>query len=959
MTLFTNETTILDDVWVALHLKTTGDDPGFNEIIEIGAVKFRGERVLDTFQSFVKSNSYINDDLNLFTDIKRSDVDAAPTFSVVAGQLITFLGSAPIVGHKLGLELEFLAGKGARLSNPKIDTWDLAFVLIPDSNEYTIEKIAATLSISHSRVRRAVSYAQTIGRIFWRLVQIVNELDLDTLAQLRNVAAKSSWMSDRLMKSLELHKLQSGAQRQIVNSTDLMRDPTAKEVSVTGPGFDLAELKKRLGQDNNLRQSKVLQRVDFEQVYSVLREGGLLSRVVPGFEERSEQMIMARAVTEAINHKKRLMVEAGTGVGKSLAYLLPAAMYALLNNKRVVVSTNTINLQEQLVTKDLPILINALENALENLPNREVQKLTYCHLKGRSNYLCLKRWSHLLFGGLLSDDEAKLVSKVLIWLQSTTTGDRSELNLAGRDSQASWMRLSSDGAIECPGLEGVCFLRSARDKSASAHLIVVNHALLMSDIVSEGTLIPDYDILIVDEAHHLEEEATRHLGFELGHRSMDDYVESIAGDRGLVRQIISAIHSSSASKTRVNTFGEVAQRIISTAPAVKSKIKSMFDALVLLVELDGSIVSGLAETRITSATRSHPDWSSLEIIWETVDGALAEFRADIMTLSISLEGLQESGIANYESFTMEIQNRLQFATDMRLRLREFVPQPRANDIYWVSNLNKEESLVLHGAPLNVGEQLETTLFSQKEAVVMTSATLSSNGSFDHMRDRLGFHDCEEQLLGSPFDYPNASLLCVPVNMPMPSSSAYQHAVEKAIVDSTIGADGRTMALFTSHASLQTAASGIRSELQGLGYNVLAQGVDAPPHRLVEIFLENPKSVLLGTASFWEGVDLAGEALKVLLVAKLPFSVPTEPVFEARSEQYEDPFGDYSLPQAILRLRQGFGRLIRTKTDRGVVVILDRRIVARKYGKEFLNSLPPSSFKTCKLHELSREIKKWI
>jgi len=244
-------------------------------------------------------------------------------------------------------------------------------------------------------------------------------------------------------------------------------------------------------------------------------------------------------------------------------------------------------------------------------------------------------------------------------------------------------------------------------------------------------------------------------------------------------------------------------------------------------------------------------------------------------------------------------------------------------------------------------------------VVLTSATLAANGAFTHVRERTGFADAEELLLGSPFDYPSAALLCVPKDMPEPSAWAYQAALEQAIMDAAATAGGRTMALFTSYASLQATAGAVRANLEAKGLTVLAQGADGTPHQIVRSYLGNPNSVILGTASFWEGVDLSAESLKVLLLARLPFNVPTEPVFAARSELFEDPFNQYAVPQAILRLRQGFGRLIRSKSDKGVVVIMDSRVLSKRYGKAFLDSLPPSTFKTCQLNELPKLIKGWV
>ena len=931
----------LEDVWVAVDLETIGLSADSDEIIEVGAVKFQGHETLDTFHSFVNPFRSLDSFVVRYTGITQEQVDKAPAFSQVAPDLVQFIGRTPVVGHHLSFDLSFLGSKGLRLSNPRCDTWDLSYVLMPETLDYSLARVAASLGIEHPRPHSAIEDAKVTRRLFVKLLETASEVDIYTLAEMERLASRSSWVLAHLLRRLEVHKVASQSR-------------PSPGVSVMG--VNIPELKERLKHTRALRPNQAVEKIDPEVVASMLEGGGPLARTMPGFEERPEQIAMARSVAEAIDEGRRLIVEAGTGVGKSLAYLLPAALYALTNNKRVVVSTNTINLQEQLLTKDIPALVAALQ-AVEY---HSVEKLRFAQLKGRANYLCLKRWSLLRSSDSLSEDEARLLSKVLVWLKSTATGDRSEINLGNRKVAAPWERLSAQGALDCIGVNGVCFLRAARDRAAAAHMLIVNHALLMSDLTAGRALIPDYDILIVDEAHHLEEQATKHLGFELGHRGLDDHLSSLTGDRGLLNRAAAAFRGSAAADTRRDTFEEVAARVLALLPSIRDRMASMFSVLGSLTDQvgDGYRPPG-DETRITAATRSQPGWSDLEIQWENVDVALSELQKQVTALISSLEGLEEAGLADYEGLVMETANALQRNGEIRQKLREFIPEPSPDGIYWVSRMGNTGDLALHSAPLHIGSELEKRLFSQKEAVILTSATLSTQGTFDHMRERTGFSDAHELLLGSPFDYPKAALLCVPEDMPEPTSWDYQTAAERAITDAAIAAGGRTMALFTSHASLQAAAGAIRGTLQSQGLEVLAQGLDGTPYQIVRSFLENPRSVLLGTASFWEGVDLPGESLQVLLVARLPFSVPTEPVFAARSELYEDSFNEYSVPQAILRVRQGFGRLIRTKTDRGVVVILDRRIVSRKYGKAFLRSLPPVSFKTVPLQGLPDEIRNWL
>ena len=938
----------LDDVWVALDLETTGLSPQKDEIIEIGAVKFQERRVLETYQSFVNPRRRLNDFIRGLTGITQADVDQAPSFSALGGALASFIGLAPIVGHNISFDLAFLAQSGLKLSNPTCDTWEMAFVLYPTLREYSLEKLASSLNVRRSRAHRAVDDCLATKEVFLRLLAKLSKLDVYTTAEMGRVAARSSWGLSYLLGRLEGSRLGGRGAG--------LRSPTVEDASVQATGLDVEALTRRLKQPRPLRPSRQSASLDVEHVASLLEEGGPLSRTLPGFEQRPEQVDMARSVAEAINEGGRLVVEAGTGVGKSLAYLLPAAIYALTNNRRVVISTNTINLQDQLLTKDVPLLVRALAG-VDGIPSQE---LKFCQLKGRANYLCLRRWGHLRSTEVLSDGEARLLAKTLTWLGDTETGDRGEMNLGSWRSAAPWDRLSAQGAAECPRPTEPCFLRAAREKAAASHLVIVNHALLLSDLTAGGSALPDYDVLIVDEAHHLEEEATKHLGFDVGRSGFDDYLQALGGDRGLCDEAVMAFRGSSAAATRSRSVEEVAAGATRLVPVVRDNVAKLFAILEGIVWGPKEGASGPGDdTRITSATRAQPGWSELEIQWHNVDVSLSELDGSLRTLEVSLEGLEEAGLINYEGLMMELANTQQVGADLRQRLAELVVRPAEDAIYWVTRVGMRQDPVMHAAPLHVGETLDKTLYSRKECVIMTSATLSANGTFNHLCERTGFEDARELLLGSPFDYPNAALLCIPEDMPEPSSWAYQAALEQAVSDAALAVGGQTMALFTSHASLRAVAGAIRGDLQARGLTVLAQGVDGTPRQLVRRFLDDPHSVLLGTASFWEGVDLAGESLRVLLVARLPFNVPTEPVFEARSELYEDPFNSYSVPQAVLRLRQGFGRLIRTKTDRGAAVVLDRRIVSRRYGKVFLDSLPPVTIRTCGLPDLANEIRGWV
>ena len=940
MTLLPPGAGLLDEAWVALDLETTGLSSDEDQIIEVGAVRFRGHETLDTFQSLVNPGRRLDPFVTRLTGITNDDLRDAPGFSSVAAALAAFVGRSPLVGHNIGFDLGFLDRQGFRTPNRLCDTWELAYFLLPRQPSYALDSLAGWAGAEDSRYHRAVDDAHATRRLFVRLLEDLAGLDVNSLAEIGRMAARSPWIVSDVLR------LQG-----------LTAARVAAPDSGTGvSGVDTGELSKRLRHGRALRANERRLTMDPELAASLLMSGSPLAEAIDGFEERVEQAHMARAVARAINGGHRLMVEAGTGVGKSLAYLLPAAMYALENNRRVVVSTNTINLQEQLLTKDVPALVRGLGE----VDGLQAEDLRFAQLKGRANYLCFRRWDRLRSSDALTAEEARMVAKTLVWMGETATGDRSELNLGHREAAAPWDRLSAQGAVDCPRGGTPCFLRAAREKAAASHLVIVNHALLLSDLTSGGALIPEHDVLVIDEAHHLEREATRHLGFELGHSRFGEYVDSLIGDGGLLAQAVNAFRGTIVAETRRNTVEQTAQRALPLLPRLREAAALTYATLLAVVSERIEERGGYAqELRITRTTRAQPTWSDLETQWQNVDLLLMDVEARLGELNIALDGLEDAELVNYDGLMAELASARQTTSELRRMLREFVAEPLEDGIYWVTRSRQSADLTMHYAPLHVGPLLDEMLFSRKESVIMTSATLSTAGTFDHVVERTGFTESERLLLGSPFDYPRAALLCVPNDMPEPNSWAYQSALEQAVTDSVLAAGGRTMALFTSHASLQATAAQIRNDLEARGINVLAQGVDGTPGQLVRRFRSEPKSLLLGTASFWEGVDLPGDSLQVLLLARLPFNVPTEPVFEARSEQYEDSFSEYALPEAALRLRQGFGRLIRTRTDRGVVVILDRRVVSRRYGQVFLDSLPDVTLRNVSVIDLDRHIQNWL
>ena len=941
--MFPHHTDPSDDVWVAFDLETTGLDADKDAIIEIGAVKFQGGRTLDTFQSLVNPRRRISPFITSLTGIRQRDLDRADTIERVAAEFVSFVGASPIIAHNADFDLGFLRSGGIELTNPVVDTYDLAYIVRPDSPSYSLENMAQRLDLPHDRPHRALDDAIAAKMLFLSLLEDASALDSMTLTAMQRLAQASNWQLGYLLNGLAANPR---ASQSVLRQA---QDERLSEIGING--LDMQRISRRLHAGGVLRERETVTPIDADMVASMFSDGGALSQALDGFEARSEQAQMAQAVTEAINDGERIIIEAGTGVGKSLAYLLPAALYALANGKRVVISTNTINLQEQLLQKDVPILVDALKSV-----EGGGEGLRFTPLKGRANYLCMRRWNTMSASPEPTPDEARLLAKTMLWLGSSASGDRAEINLGHPRAASPWDRLSANNARGCLRNESVCFLRSARERAAASHLVIVNHALLLSNATVGGTLIPDYDVLIIDEAHHLEEEATNHLGFELTQAGFNEHFQSLSGEGGLPNQAITAFRTATADTTdRRETVETVVDELARLLPRMRDSIARLMAGLETMAQPSGNGRRGptqyAQQVRVTRGTRSNPKWSELEIGWENADLALGELGRHLANLQRALADLGEAGLLNYESLVNDLDATAQQNDTLRRQFKEFIVAPDDDAIYWLTLSARRAELSLHAAPLHVAEQLDELVFSQTRSVIMTSATLSTEQKFDHIVERTGFKDARELLLGSPFDYPSAAVLCLPKDMPEPRSWAYQDALGDAIKDAAIAAEGRTMALFTSYSALRGTASSIRDDLKVRGIEVLQQGNDGPPAQVVRRFMQNPRAVLLGTSSFWEGVDLAGDALSVLIVARLPFNVPTEPVFQARSELYDNAFMQFAVPEAILRLRQGFGRLIRTKTDRGAVIILDRRVTASRYGSAFLRSLPPARRVDCSLYQI--------
>jgi len=920
--------------YVALDLETTGLDPNREAIMEIGAVRFDLDGNCETFSTFVDPQRPIPYRIQRLTHISDADVAGAPQFASVAADLEAFIGDDPVVGQNVQFDLNFLARSLIEPPGPAYDTQELAGVLLPDLAEQNLSAIARHLDIEFPVQHRALADAEAARLIFLALRKRLAALPRALLAEAERAAAPLDWSLGHLLRELLEERPPSSD-----DAKDDLLHGALRQIDKPGPALSAAA-------------------PDPAPVDADLIERALTSdarKVIDEFEDRPQQVEMARAVTAALNESGQLLVEAGTGVGKSLAYLLPAARYALQNETRVVVSTNTINLQGQLVGKDIPDVQRLLVGG----------ELRAAQLKGRRNYLCLLRWSALRHAATRSEDEAKLLVRLLLWLPHTDTGDLAELRLSPGET-AVWNRLSAqhESCLATSGAfvkDGSCFLLRARKRAEAAHVLVVNHALTLSDVVVGGGVIPDYAHLIVDEAQHLEAEATRQFGFQAGEEDVGGFLDGVASrGGGLVNALRNAARGLGGQVASNQELLEAASGAQDDAGRARERLPEFFTALAGFLRQQVRSTGGY-ETRLslTRAMRVQPDWGEIEVAWENLSAALGQVVAAVERLHTGLQAAEAANLLDYETLLTEAGDLAKTGAALREGIDNIVLRDDANTVCWLTQQRNSPGVALASAPLLVSELLQERLFSQKDTTVLTSATLTTNGSFDFMRETLGLEGAQEMQLGSPFDYAASTLVLAPTDMPDPNESEYMAALQESMIELLRASRGRALALFTSHASLRAAHAGIRQALQEEQILVLGHNIDGSPRQLTRALRENPNTVVLGTASFWEGVDIVGDALSLLIVARLPFAVPDDPVFKARSELHDNPFTDYAVPNAALRFKQGFGRLIRRKSDRGVLAVLDGRITSKSYGKAFLRSLPPCTVQQVPVATMPGLVTHWL
>lgn len=692
--------------------------------------------------------------------------------------------------------------------------------------------------------------------------------------------------------------------------------------------------------------SKEAQPLDSASIVRALEQGGKLAKKLPNYEYRPDQLKLIQAICGAFNNEQILIAEAGTGIGKSFAYLLPAVYWALQNKQRIVISTATINLQQQLYEKDMPLIASLFD-----------EEVKYVLMKGRGNYICRKRVrEYLEEEGLFAPDNTSL-QEILSWMETTTTGDRNDM--VPYPEEARWSKVCSESEscinIRCP-YHDQCFFIKNRKEASGAHVIITNHHLLLIDCANRGlksdycagSVLPPFENLIFDEAHNLEQSASSAFSETVNRFRLNKFLLRIQRERnekkfGILPILQNEKIITPASRKKISTlvsdiqiaFAEVENHAFTL---IGNENTMLFDAsLQCKAFLDSAMrCGGLITELITELAKAK---EKLEI--KNPDHELI---SEINSLLVYLE-----------EFANLFYSYSHYYEDDKT-------------IYWIQKQRTQKNeyyITFIKTPLTIDSCMQAWVFEPYKSIILISATLSTGGSFNYIKSRLGLFKNErlqEAQFFSPFPYEDTAMIAIPEDAPDNSQKNWQNYINTTVYKLITASEGSALVLFTSYDSLQAAWKYAQPLLEKDGIPAYCQGSDSRS-RLLDTFKTNIKSVLFATDSFWEGVDAPGETLKHLIIVKLPFRHPNDPIFLARSKYLEKkgkyPFMELSLPDAVIRFKQGFGRLIRHSTDTGVVTVLDSRIITKSYGEVFLKSLPRTQKAICATEKLIPKIRAFL
>jgi len=917
---------------VPIHLISTGSNPLEDDLLNISAVILDATR--SRFQQWICPGGSVS---SAYIGLNRPREDslrhARPLHEVIAAFLRFLPKDALLLSHRFQVDSAYLyAMAGDVLKDRILDTQLLARIVFPCLPSHDLWVLQDFLGLGEPEEQ--TDPCDVVGELWNALGQQILHIPGPAFRVMHRLAMTSS--------ATCLAKLLGYLAKEICEPGD-----------ETWLAFD-SLIHAGRSMDTELQEIPSASRVmsSPKEIASLLGQEGPFASKLEGYEEREAQMIMAQSVAEAFLEEKHLMVEAGTGVGKSLGYLVPSVLWSLSKGHPVVISTNTKNLQAQLFYKDLPLIQETL-----GLPFRSAL------LKGRANYLCLRKFHYVAmeFDQELDAAERLAFLSLFPWVVNTDSGDLSECGATGHVSFQSLHAKLTTLSEECLGKKcgqfKRCFVGRARDKAMGADIVVANHALVFAEMNMRTSALPAYEHIVFDEAHNLEDAATNHLSLEVSTHSIYFPLRRLRrpSSRGIGTGLLpSILHQCESLEYRGHqeVRDQIYRFVRETMDAVSDVdvyIGPFFRALSGLLHGDLPRDS----LRIRWDKKEADSWVVVHAAQGELISALARIVRGCEALSEAMLPLEEGEMPYLLEFEKDLEGTL-LAVRGLMETIGFVLDCRDEEyVFWVERVSRKKGgMMAQAAPISVGALLCDRLYKRLKTVIFSSATLSVRGSFDFLRKRLGMDGVEENRIlelnaGTPFDYMRQCVILVPMFLPEPGDTERDYAEELGhlISDVFFRTRGRGMVLFTSYDMLKRSTEVFSRDSKAEGMRILIQGVSGSREGITTLFRRDIHSVLMGTHSFWEGVDIVGESLSCLIMARLPFAVYTDPVIQARCERVEangqDSFTGYSLPMAVIRFRQGFGRLIRHRNDRGVVIVADKRISTRRYGGWFRSSLPAS------------------
>ncbi|WP_029267909.1 ATP-dependent DNA helicase DinG [Virgibacillus alimentarius] len=930
--------------YVIIDLETTGHSPTENDkIIEVGMVIVDNDTIVDDYSTLFNPNKKIPPFISNLTGIRNEDVQNAPTFKEKAKKMIELCGNHYLIAHNVPFDLSFLntelSNHGLnKLTNPVLDTVELARILYPQAPSYKLGQLAEYLGIFHESPHRALSDAYVTAKLFLKLKEKLNALPYETVTHLINL--------EKMLKS-DLYALLEQRQQALAFSTT----ETKNIESFRGLAFKQIQ--------NSKEKSLNLDMSFGDYLDSIYEWNGSMQKQMKNFEKRDGQREMSEDIFDAFQSHKHGLIEAETGTGKSLAYLITAIYEALRSNKRLVISTYTTQLQTQLLDEEIPLL-----QKLISLPFQAAL------LKGKHHYLSLEKFEHELTSSEQDNYGITLTkAMILVWITETETGDIDEIHLPS-NGYFFYKKIASDTESYVDPTSpwfSKSYYQKARNKAQQANIIITNHALLCTDIFNDYQFLPSYDKAIIDEAHHFEDIVSRHYGLQLDYSNMQYNLNQIGttDDGKWLNRIVEkcALGPNALSLEKWNEI------FLRTKYEVDDLFRTLFQ-YVMDQKVNKKSVSdiGRIQYKIEEDQEASKAWQLIKEMANRLSFLLRDLIHILSFLDQQMDKQEVFDKYDKEDLKRHLQHLQNFIDHLE---SFFLLNASATHVKWVEmeRHSFNNAIYLYSEPTEVAALLAQDFFDKKESIILTSATLTMRNSFSFIVNRLGL-DSEKLITNkiiSPFDYTNQVQLMVPNDFPdikHGNLGDFIYSTCEAILSLAEITKGRMLVLFTSYNMLKRSYSLLREIMDLNQYVLIAQGISSGSRtRLKKNFQTFDKAILLGTSSFWEGVDIPGEDLSCLMIVRLPFQPPDHPVYEARAnhikKERKNAFFELALPNAVIRFKQGFGRLIRSKKDRGIVFVCDARIMKARYGKFFIESIPnvPVSFQPT--YELMNKADEWF